>query len=63
MVAKSVNMENALKGKIHLKLMLISDEKSDKMEKNTVDRFSISRLVFKIFAFKFGKFVIWRPPS
>ena len=35
--------------------MLIADEISDKMEKNTVDRFSISLLVLKIFAFKVGK--------
>ena len=45
--------------------MLISDVnvRSDKIGKNAVDRFLISLVVLKIFAFKVKKLVTWRPPS
>ena len=43
--------------------ILILDVRSDKIGKNAVDHFSTSLLVLKIFAFKFEKLVIWRPPS
>ena len=54
-----------LKGKVHQKRMLISEKsvRSDKIGKNAVDRFLISLVVLKIFAFKVKKLVIWRPPS
>ena len=52
-----------LKAKVHPKNMLISDVRSDKIGKNTVDRFLISLTVLKISAFKVKKLVIWRPPS
>ena len=54
-----------LKGKVHLKNMLISDVISDKIGKNAVDCFVflISLVVLKIFAFKVKKLVIWRSPS
>ena len=51
------------KGKVHLKNLLISDINSDEIRKNAVERFSLSFLVVKIFAFKIQKLVIWRPPS
>ena len=51
---------NILKGKVHPKNMLVSDLRSDKIGKNAVDRFSISPLVLKIFAFKVEEFLIWR---
>ena len=47
-----------LKGKVHPKNMLFSDVRSDKIGKNAVDRFSISPLVVKVFAFKVEKLVI-----
>ena len=43
--------------------MLISDVRSDKIGKNAVDRFSVSLLVLKIFAFKAAKLAMWRSPS
>ena len=52
-----------LKGKFTQKNLLISDVRSDKIGKNAVDRFSISLLVLKIFAFKVEKIVIWKQPS
>ena len=52
-----------IKGKVHPKNMLFSDVRSDKIGKNAIDRFSISPLVLKIFAFKVEKLVIWRQPS
>ena len=54
-----------LKGKVHPKNMLILDVnvRSDKIRKNAVDRFLMSLVVLKIFAFKVKKLVIWRPPS
>ena len=51
------------KEKVHPKNMLISDVRSDKIGKNALDRFSISVLVLKIFAFKVEKIVIWKQPS
>ena len=42
---------------------VVSDVRSDKIENNAVDCFSTSPLVFKIFAFKVEKLVIWRQPS
>ena len=45
------------------KNLLISDVRSDKMGRNTVDHFSISFLVLRIFALKVEKPVIWRLPS
>ena len=50
------------KGKIHPKNMLVSDVRSDKIGKNAVDRFSLSSLVHKIFAFKLEELLIWRQP-
>ena len=38
--------------------MLVSDVRSDKIGKNAVDRFSVSPLVLKIFAFKVEELVI-----
>ena len=61
MVAKSVNMEDASMGKFTQKMMLISDDISDRREKSTVDRFSISLLVPKICAFKDGKLNLAKP--
>ena len=55
--------DRKLKGKVHPKNMLFSDVRFDKVRKNAVDRFSISPLVLKIFAFKVEKLVIWRQPS
>ena len=52
-----------IKGKIHPKNMLISDVRFDKIGKNADDRFLISLLVLKTFAFKVEKLVILRPPS
>ena len=52
-----------IKGKVHPKNMLFSDVRSDKIGKNAIDRFSISPLVLKIFAFKVEKLVICRQPS
>ena len=52
-----------LKQKAHPKHMLISDESSDKVGKNTVDRLSISFLVLKIFTLKVEKLMMWRPLS
>ena len=52
----------ALKGKVHPKNMLVSDVRSDKIGKNAVDRFSLSHLVLKIFAFKVEELLIWRQP-
>ena len=40
--------------------MLVSDVRSDKIGRNTIDRFSISPLVLKIFAFKVEELVRWR---
>ena len=53
------------KEKVHPNGLLISDVRSDEIAagKNTVDRFSISLLVLKIFAVKVQKLVIWRPSS
>ena len=42
---------------------MFSDVRSDKIGKNAIDRFSISPLFLKIFAFKVEKLVIWRQPS
>ena len=42
--------------------MLVSDVRSVKIGKNAVNRFSISHLVLKIFAFKVEEFLIWRQP-
>ena len=41
-----------IKGKVLPRNMLISDERSYKIEKNVVDHFSISLPVLKIFSFK-----------
>ena len=46
------------KGKVQPENMLISDVRSDKIGKNSVDCFSISLLVLKISAFKVEKHVI-----
>ena len=43
--------------------MLVSDDRPEKIGKNTVDSLSVSRLTLKIFAFKVDKFVTGRPPS
>ena len=51
-----------IKGKVHPKNMLVSDVRSVKIGKNAVDRFSLSPLVLKIFAFKLEKLLIWRQP-
>ena len=51
-----------LKGKFTQKNMLVSDVRSDKIGKNAVDRFSISPLVLKIFAFKVEELVRWSQP-
>ena len=46
-----------LKGKFTQKNMLISDVRSNKIGKNAGNRFSISRPVLKIYAFKVEKLV------
>ena len=51
-----------VKGKVHPKNLLVSDVRSDKIGKNTVERFSLSPLVLKIFAFKVEELLIWRQP-
>ena len=56
-------LSEVFEGKVHPENMLISDVRSNKTEKNTVDSFSISLLVLKIFAFIVKKNEIWRPPS
>ena len=47
-----------VEGKVHPIDMLISDERSDKIGKNAVERFSVSLLVLQIFAFKVEKLLI-----
>ena len=56
-----IESKTTFKGKVHPKIMLLSDVRSDKKGKNAVDRFSISLLVLKIFAVKVEKLVLWRP--
>ena len=51
-----------IKGKVHPKNMLVSDVRSDKIGKNAVDRFSLSPVVLKIFAFNVEELLIWRQP-
>ena len=62
-VKQHENWNSFIKGNVHPKDVLFSDVRSDKIGKNAVDRFSISPLVLKIFAFKVEKLVIWRQPS
>ena len=59
-VDRNSGLKGKLKGKVHPKNMLVSDVRSDKIGKNAIDRFSISPLVLKIFAFKVEELVIWR---
>ena len=53
---------NLLKGKFTQKNMLVSDVRSDKIGKNSVDRFSVSPLFLEIFAFKVEELLKWRQP-
>ena len=62
-MALSLSIIKDLKGKFTQKIMLMSDVRSDKIGKNAADRFSISLLVLKIFAFKVEKNVTWKQPS
>ena len=67
LISRNHNSDNLhpireIKGKVHPKNMLVSDVRYDKIGKNAVDRFSISPLVLKIFAFKMEELLIWKQP-
>ena len=52
-----------IKGEVHSKNMLISDERFEITRKNAIDCFSLPRLVLEMFVFNVEKLVRWRPPS
>ena len=57
-----LTLESNQVDKIHPKNMLVSDVRSDQIGKNAADRFSLSPLVLKIFAFEVEELLICRQP-
>ena len=62
MLQKSMK-RGILRGKVHLKIILISDGRSEKIGKNTIDQLSKLRVALRIFVHKVEKLVTQRKPS